>query len=197
MDLFERSTAEFRRTAELTEEEKETVGCYQGDSTFFHAIAQGWAPELHGNDKFKDAVANYPQRGPALERAISKYEVTKAGRVWSAHANGTAILGSIRGDYGKLVGMHYRYGGFISCSNMKLGADGFLDSKPAFTPQPVMLTIQLRVGMHALPMHDVTTNVGEGEILLGRKLNFEIVGAEEKADARFKEPVVWLSLRAL
>lgn len=197
MDLFERSTAEFRRTSELTDDEREAVGCYQGDSTFFHAVAQGWAPELHGNEKFKDAVDNSARHGPALERAIGKYEVAKAGRVWSAHANGTAILGSIRGDYGKLIGMHYRYGGFISCSNMVLGADKFLDSKHAFTPHRVMLIIELEVGMHALPMHEVTTNVGEGEILLGRKLNFEIVGAQEKADKRFKEAVVWLNLRPL
>lgn len=195
MDPFEESSAEFSRTSELTDDEKEAVGCYQSDSTFFHAVAQGWSSELHGNAKFKDAFANCERRGPALDSAIAKYQVSKAGRVWSAHANGTAILGSIRGDYGKLVGMHYRYGGFISCSDMRLGAEGFLDSKHAFTPQPVMLTIELVVGMHALPMHDVTTNVGEGEILLGRKLSFEIVGAEEKADTRFKESLVWLTLR--
>jgi hypothetical protein len=60
-----------------------------------------------------------------------------------------------------------------------------------------MLTIELAVGMHALPMHDVTTNVGEGEILLGRKLDFVISAVEENADARFKERVVWLTLRPL
>lgn len=195
MNLLETSTAEFKPTADLTPDEQHAVASYQSDSTFFHALAQGWGPELEGHPKFAEAARNCSRHGPALERAITKFMVTKAGSVWSAHANGTASLGAVRGDVGKLVGMRYRYGGFISCSNMLTSANGFFDNKRPVVAQPVMLIIELAVGMDALPMHEVTESVGEGEILMGRSVDFVIASAEWKHHAWLQDGVVWLTLR--
>jgi hypothetical protein len=192
--MFKESTVRFRALESLTEDEKAAAAAYQGDSTFFHACAQRRERDLTGLDAYNEFMKTCEAHHRDLVRAIAKYEVSEKESVYSGQANGTAVVGSIRGDYKKLIGLDYCYPGFISTSGTVEGADGFLDRNQGIAVRPVMLAIELDIGMKALPLNEATNRVEVGEVLIGRHELLSISDAEVKSDMRFKEGVLWFFL---
>lgn len=193
--MFEESSVRFRRLGALTDAEKAACEAYQAEATFFHACAQRRERELTVLPAFKEFWKTCAEHHKSLVSAIAKFEVILAVKVYSGQANGTAVVGAIRGDVKKLIGLEYCYPGFISTSGFVEGADSFLERNQGASVRPVMLEIELDVGMNALPMREATDQVEVGEVLLGRNVRFDIVGVECKADHRFGDGVLWLSLK--
>lgn len=192
--MYESSSIQIGRLAALSQEEKEACTAYQSEATYFHVCAQRRERELTGQPGYDAFLRTAAVHLKGLEGAIAKFAVTVAGPVYSGHANGMGIVGAIRGDYRKLIGVEYCYPGFISTSPTIAGADVFLDRNSGASIRPVMLKLALDVGMPALPMAMVTNTIEADEIVIGRNVRFDIADAECRADKRFDEGVLWLTL---
>lgn len=158
-------------------EEIEAARAYGADATFFHLIAQGISEHLSDNPNFYSFSAKAKQYCKHLDAAISKSSLRKSTVLYSGHGRGIGIRGALFGDAIHFVGLRYKYRGYISTSaSREIAIRSFLAKRVSDGSLPTLLKIELPTGFPALDMNEIGMQ-GEGEFLLGRQIEFDIVCA--------------------
>ena len=110
-------------------------------------------------------IDNYVSIIKSLDYAIDNYQFdtnVKLRRfVDESYLNGT-FGGDDVSEIGKQIGNVYKNKQYMSAT---------VDSNPYFSDRPAIMTIECDKGVHAFP----TTNYEEGEIILGRNTEYELV----------------------
>lgn len=179
-------------TGAFTQEERDALGKYGAESTYFHAAHQGRGEELSTHPEYTTFLQNSAGWLVQIDSALSKSTLRTDKVLYSGHGKGWGIRGSLTGDPAKFIGLTYRYAGYISTSAVEIKA---VESFLAKTANPgsfaTLLELRLPAGFPAVDMNDAGVQ-GEFELLLGRGHPFEIVDASE-----FQNPEVPTSILRL
>jgi ADP-ribosyltransferase exoenzyme len=167
-----------KRLEELSKAERAACTEYYEDATLLHACTQGWSDAFNDSPRMQRIIGSAAELVRRLDSAIQKFELTADAAVYSGHGQGFSVVGSLRGDPDRLIGLHYCYPGYVSTSLDRGKAENFLRTRAGSVGTPVLLELQLDRGQHILPMDAATRQVGEAEYLLGRCLEFEVTDAE-------------------
>ncbi|SRR5258708_2024936 len=180
--------------AQLTADEREACRSYQVDSTFLHAVAQGWLGAFDDREK----VSKFRQRcleiAKNLDSAIEKYELCEDAVVYSGHGTGMAVIGALSGEPAKFVGLTYCYNGYISTSAERWKAENSLRNKASGFRMPVLLEVRLPRHQRILPLDEATGQGHEFELLLGRSVQFAIFDAAIEQVQDVQQPILRLRL---
>ena len=166
-DEYRRIAREMRLSGELTEEDMEIVrDAYMNIYNGYVGTANSWdinaylrsLPDGADPESFVDVIKS-------LDLAIDKFQFAEDVKlrrfVAGDYLSGT--FGSEKvDDIAKHIGGVFENKQFLSTT---------IDSNPCFDNRPAIMTILCDKGTHAFP----TTNYDEGEIILGRNTQYEII----------------------
>lgn len=186
----------YRKLSDLLPEEVRAAREYGSDSTHHHNLAQRSraAGMFPGHAEFMGKARTAVQ---ALSKATTRFALTDPLTVYSGFGWGLAAVGSLHADpLSALVGLTYRYPGFISTSTSRETAEGFARSGWKFEgDRPVLLVITLPDEFTVLPMKELGADSShENEMLLDRNLSFRIDAAATTTIAGIREDVLELTL---
>ena len=143
----------YRNLESLTASEHKACAEYQADSTFLHATFQGW-----NNGQFTDSAALQRFNAKAaqivngLTSAIQKFEITSQATLYSGRPRRNAVIGPLRADPRRFVGLRYRYPGFLATTDDRAAAENFLRTRSDARSAPVLLKVNLNMGQKGLPL---------------------------------------------
>lgn len=182
----------------LDDAEREACQRYESEATMLHAACQGRSSDFQYHPDFPAFQMRCAADVAAIDSAIRKFEVAEAGSVFSGHGVGIGVVGSLRADLGRFVGLEYCYPGYISTSSERVVAEeDFIEKRARSGTSPVLLEFRLHAGMSALDFGQVTTSVGEFEYLIGRKQRFSIIDATHYPQRGVIDPVLHLVLEPI
>jgi len=182
--------------AELTAEEREACTIYYQDATMLQACTQGLSGDFDDSPRMLAMIGRAAQAALRLDRAIQKFALSAGATVYSGHGRGSSVVGSLRGNPQQFVGLGYRYPGYISTSWDRAKAENFLRTRASAVGTPVLLKIRLRQGQNLLPLDVGTGQLGEGEYLLPRTLEFTIIDVTWQNVDQVEQRVLRLTLTA-
>jgi len=152
------------------------LSTYGTDSTFIHAVTQGWGMALGSDSNFKAFRDKCGSLIKHLDNAIAASELTAQTKLYSAHGSGFGVRGSLVGDPSRFVGLGYRYPGFLSTSNSMDFCRRHLDTRRREESQPTILKLEMPKGFNAVELRH-GNHFGEFELLLGRNQHYRIIDA--------------------
>jgi hypothetical protein len=124
-----------------------------------------------GYDSF---LANPHPKLVALCSATQKYELSAPAKLYSGKSNGLVFVGAFGvNSIDKIVGLTFRYVGFISTSADLVKAKDFI--RPWDAVSPILMEFDLKPGFRLLPMQELgASTTDEFEFLLPPNATFNI-----------------------